>query len=64
MAVLVVLGVMAPKNTPSFVFTEFVNSSGWSNDGVSWLVGLISAVYPFLGYVLCLYDISTKQSTN
>ncbi|GJD00387.1 amino acid permease [Colletotrichum higginsianum] len=41
---------MAPKNTPSFVFTEFVNSSGWSNDGVSWLVGLISAVYPFLGY--------------
>ncbi|KAK6221794.1 amino acid permease [Colletotrichum tabaci] len=49
-AVLIVLGVMAPKNTPSFVFTEFVNSSGWSNDGVSWLVGLISAVYPFLGY--------------
>ncbi|KAL0930521.1 amino acid transporter [Colletotrichum truncatum] len=49
-AILIVLGVMAPKNTPSFVFTEVVNSSGWSNDGVSWLVGLISAVYPFLGY--------------
>ncbi|KAF6818210.1 amino acid transporter [Colletotrichum plurivorum] len=49
-AILVVLGVMAPKNTASFVFTEVVNSSGWSNDGVSWLVGLISAVYPFLGY--------------
>ncbi|WQF85697.1 Putative amino acid/polyamine transporter I [Colletotrichum destructivum] len=44
-ALLIVLGVMAPKNAPSFVFTEFVNSSGWSNDGVSWLVGLISAVY-------------------
>ncbi|KAK2009726.1 amino acid permease [Colletotrichum eremochloae] len=50
LAILIVLGVMAPKNTPSFVFTEFVNSSGWESDGVSWLVGLISAVYPFLGY--------------
>ncbi|GKT86406.1 choline transport protein (amino acid permease) [Colletotrichum tofieldiae] len=49
-AILIVLGVMAPKNTASFVFTEFVNSSGWDSDGVSWLVGLISAVYPFLGY--------------
>ncbi|KAF5520931.1 Choline transport protein [Colletotrichum aenigma] len=49
-AILIVLGVMASKNTSSFVFTEFVNSSGWTNDGVSWLVGLISAVYPFLGY--------------
>ncbi|KAK1979901.1 amino acid permease-domain-containing protein [Colletotrichum cereale] len=50
LVILVVLGVMAPKNTASFVFTESVNSSGWETDGVSWLVGLISAVYPFLGY--------------
>ncbi|KAJ4377605.1 hypothetical protein N0V83_000432 [Neocucurbitaria cava] len=49
-AVLIVLGVMAPKNTASFVFTEVSNSSGWSSDGVSWLVGLLSAVYPVLGY--------------
>ncbi|KAF6840313.1 Choline transport protein 6 [Colletotrichum plurivorum] len=49
-AILAVLLAMAPKNTASFVFTEFVNSSGWDNDGVSWLVGLISAVYPYLGY--------------
>ncbi|KAF9876393.1 hypothetical protein CkaCkLH20_06336 [Colletotrichum karsti] len=49
-AILIVLGVMAPKNTASFVFKEFTNSSGWESDGVSWLVGLISAVYPYLGY--------------
>ncbi|KAH7123042.1 amino acid permease [Dactylonectria macrodidyma] len=49
-AILITLGVMAEKNTASFVFTEFVNSSGWDNDGISWLVGLLSAVYPFLGY--------------
>ena len=41
---------MAPKNTASFVFTEVSNSSGWSSDGVSWLVGLLSSVYPLLGY--------------
>ncbi|RYP70717.1 hypothetical protein DL769_004888 [Monosporascus sp. CRB-8-3] len=49
-AVLVTLGVMAPKNSASFVFTEFTNNSGWPSDGVSWLVGLLSVVYPFLGY--------------
>ncbi|KAF2187358.1 amino acid transporter [Zopfia rhizophila CBS 207.26] len=50
LAIIIVLGVMAPKNTASFVFTEVSNRSGWSNDGVSWLVGLLSAVYPLLGY--------------
>lgn len=42
---------MAHKNSASFVFTEVTNYSGWSDDGVSWLVGLLSAVYPFLGCV-------------
>lgn len=41
---------MAPKNSASFVFIEVSNSSGWSSDGVSWLVGLLSSVYPLLGY--------------
>ncbi|RGP72014.1 hypothetical protein FLONG3_6913 [Fusarium longipes] len=49
-AIMIVLGVMAPKNSASFVFTKVTNSSGWDQDGVSWLVGLLSAVYPFLGY--------------
>jgi choline transport protein len=49
-AIVVVLAVMAPKNTAKFVFTETSNQSGWSSDGVSWLVGLLSTVYPFLGY--------------
>lgn len=38
------------KNTASFVSTEVTNSSGWSNDGVSWQIGLLSTVYPVLGY--------------
>lgn len=49
-AILITLGVMAPKNTASMVFTEVTNSSGWQNDGISWLVGLLSSVYPLLGY--------------
>ncbi|CZT46701.1 related to HNM1-Choline permease [Rhynchosporium secalis] len=48
--IIAVLSAMAPKNNASFVFLEVTNSSGWSSDGVSWLVGLLSAVYPFLGY--------------
>ena len=48
--IVIVLGVTAEKNTASFVFTEVNNLSGWSNQGVSWLVGLLSTVYPFLGY--------------
>ena len=51
-AVVVVLGAMAqPKHSAHYVFVETSNSSGWSSDGVAWLVGLISTVYPFLGSV-------------
>ncbi|KAE9368169.1 amino acid transporter-like protein [Stipitochalara longipes BDJ] len=49
-AIMVVMGIMAPKHTAHFVFVEFSNTSGWTSDGVSWLVGLLSTVYPFLGY--------------
>ncbi|CAG9982344.1 unnamed protein product [Clonostachys byssicola] len=47
--VVITLLVMANKNSASFVFTDFENSSGWESDGISWLVGLQSAVFPFLG---------------
>ncbi|KAK8069444.1 amino acid transporter [Apiospora phragmitis] len=50
-AIVVILGVMSNKASAAFVFVEATNSSGWESDGVSWLVGLISAIYPFLGYV-------------
>jgi hypothetical protein len=48
-----VLGALSTKHSAAYVFTEFSNTSGWSNDGVSWLVGLLSTVYPFLGYESC-----------
>ncbi|PQE33962.1 amino acid permease protein [Rutstroemia sp. NJR-2017a WRK4] len=49
-AIMAVLGAMAPKHDAHFVFVQVTNTSGWGNDGVSWLVGLLSAVYPLLGY--------------
>ncbi|KAJ5588033.1 Amino acid/polyamine transporter I [Penicillium hordei] len=48
--IVTVLGAMSEKHPASYVFTEFSNTSGWDNDGVSWLVGLLSTIYPFLGY--------------
>ena len=41
--------VLAKKNTASFVFTTFVNEGGWSSNGVSWCVGLLTVVWPFVG---------------
>ncbi|KKY16533.1 putative amino acid transporter [Diplodia seriata] len=53
-ATVLVLGIMGigkeGGHSASYVFKEVDNTSGWSNDGVSWMVGLLSAVYPFLGY--------------
>ncbi|RKL27153.1 hypothetical protein BFJ72_g13386 [Fusarium proliferatum] len=47
---LVVLASMSKKNTAHFVFVETQNETGWSSSGVAWFVGMISSVYPFLGY--------------
>lgn len=49
-AAFVVLAAMADKNSARSVFVQVQNSTGWSSDGVAWMVGLLSTVYPFLGY--------------
>lgn len=47
---LLVLVIMTPeKHSASFVFTEFVNNSGWNSDGVAWCIGLLSSCYVFVG---------------
>ena len=47
--VIVPLLVMAPKNSAQMVFTEVVNSGGWSNVGTSCLVAQVSVLYCNLG---------------
>ncbi|KAF4414735.1 amino acid permease [Fusarium acutatum] len=50
LVVFISLAVKSEKTDTESVFTRFSNSTGWSSDGVAWLVGLISTVHPFLGY--------------
>lgn len=45
-----ILLVMAPKHNAGYVFANFENNSGWSSDGLSWMLGLISSTYTILGY--------------
>jgi hypothetical protein len=46
----VILAVMAPRSTASFVFTQTLTGlSGWSNRGIQWNIGLLSAVFPLVG---------------
>ncbi|KAL9067086.1 MAG: hypothetical protein Q9157_006923 [Trypethelium eluteriae] len=47
--VLVPLVYLTPQSTATFVFTDFENSSGWSNDGLVWFIGLMNAAYTFVG---------------
>jgi choline transport protein len=48
LVLIVPLILLAPRSTPEFVFTEFMNEGGWSN-GISWCVGLLSVTFPFMG---------------
>ena len=43
--VIIVLWVMAPKQSAAAVFTEFNNEGGWSSTGLALMVGQISAIY-------------------
>ena len=40
---------LAPKSSASFVFTDIENNGGWSSDGVSWCVGLLTAAFGLTG---------------
>jgi len=47
--IIIVLWVMAPKNSATVVFTQFTNGGNWSSIGVSLMVGQISAIYGSAG---------------
>lgn len=47
--VLIPLWVLAPLNSAEMVFTEFMNLGGWSSQGLSFMVGLLSSIYGLLG---------------
>jgi choline transport protein len=48
-AVLIPLWILAPRASPSDVFTQFLNLGGWSTTGLSFMVGLLSPIYTLIG---------------
>ncbi|KAF1838285.1 putative GABA permease [Decorospora gaudefroyi] len=48
---LIVICVVSPtKHNAEFVFTTYINESGWSSDGVAFSIGLLSSTYVLAGY--------------
>lgn len=47
---LTLLGTASPKNSSKFVFTNFVNNTGWKSDGIAFIVGLTNPAFSFGGY--------------
>ncbi|CZT04966.1 related to GABA transport protein [Rhynchosporium agropyri] len=48
-AILIPLVYLAPHSSAKDVFVTFVNGGGWSSDGLSWFVGIVTSVFAFLG---------------
>ncbi|RDW68715.1 putative GABA permease [Aspergillus mulundensis] len=50
-AIFTVLWVCSPvKHSAEFVFTTFLNNSGWSSSGLAWSIGMLSSCYVLTGY--------------
>jgi choline transport protein len=67
-AILIPLVYFAPHGSTEFVFTEFANSSGWSNNALVWFIGLISSNLPFIGYDgpchMGMFDFSLRRAVT
>jgi len=50
LALFISLLAVAPKNSATAVWATFENNSGWPNDGVAWLLGMLTSCYVFIGY--------------
>lgn len=37
------------KNSATFVFTQYVNVTGWESKGVAWCIGMLSSAYVLIG---------------
>ena len=58
--VIIVLWILAPRNTAEVVFTQFYNGGGWPTVGLSLMVGQISAIYGSI----CMFPISFVYSST
>ncbi|GAA5879992.1 hypothetical protein JCM3774_005469 [Rhodotorula dairenensis] len=50
-ATIIALAACAPVHaSPSFVFTGFINETGWSSSGFAFLLGLLQSSFTIIGY--------------
>jgi choline transport protein len=49
LALFLVMLIMGRNVSAEFVFTGFVNQTGWDSNGVAWFVGLLPAIFAFVG---------------
>ena len=54
-ATFIALLAVAPKNNTAFVWATFLNTTGWPNDGVAWLLGMLTSCYAMIGYDLAAH---------
>lgn len=47
--VIVPMVYLSPQSKASFVFADFENSGGWSSNGLSWCLGLLTSSWSFVG---------------
>jgi choline transport protein len=48
--IFIVALVLPPeRKSAAFVFTTFINRSGWKEDGIAWLLGLLTSSYVMVG---------------
>lgn len=48
--ILISVVVASPtKHSAAFVFSQYVNSTGWESNGVAWCIGMLSAAYVLVG---------------
>ncbi|KAH3950440.1 hypothetical protein HBI56_233280 [Parastagonospora nodorum] len=50
LALFLVMLIMGRNASAEFVFTGFVNQTGWKSNGVAWFVGLLPAIFAFVGF--------------
>jgi len=46
---IVALVIPPERRSATFVFTTFINQTGWKEDGIAWLLGLLSSAFVMIG---------------
>ena len=48
-AILIPMLYLGPRASTQDVFKQFINSGGWSTDGLSFFIGLSTSMFSFIG---------------